>query len=84
MSGTLFSNVNNIQSMIPDDKKNITSQKINLGSIFALFLFLPCACWEPKRIHVTRSLGQDVEVSLETDHTLIVRQEPAAAQGRYS
>jgi len=26
MSETLFSNVNNIQSMIPEDQKNITSQ----------------------------------------------------------
>ena len=26
MSGTLFSNVNNIQSIIPDDQKNITIQ----------------------------------------------------------
>jgi len=31
MSGTLFSNVNNIQSMMPEDQKNITLQSASVS-----------------------------------------------------
>jgi len=34
MSETLFSNVNNIQSMIPEDQKNITTQCCITGRLF--------------------------------------------------